>query len=145
MPAIHNHLTNTSKISSHGVSLSRTSNFRPLVSGDILLIRVKEEDLDKTRLMVQIQWLAFRMAAISRAAEVVDDLDAEPPSNTQELPTYPKGFLEFLASETEEFYMCFCPGAGRCTPHNDGQFLLMSKRLAQEIAHPNKHPNKVEV
>lgn len=87
--AIHEHLTNTSKISSHGVTLTRNDDFRPLVSEHIVLIRVREEDLDKTRLMIQLQWLALRMVAISGAAEVVDDLDSEPP-NPDELPTYCK-------------------------------------------------------
>jgi hypothetical protein len=58
------------------------------VSGNILLIRVKEEDLDKTRLLVQIQWLALRMAAISGAAEVVDDLipNLRRPRHKSQLP-----------------------------------------------------------
>lgn len=70
------------------------------MTGNILLIRVREEDLDKTRLLLQIQWLALRMAAKSGAAEVVDDLDPEPPRSLGELPTFPKTVLE---SGTYEF------------------------------------------
>lgn len=97
--AIHRHIANASKISSHGVSLSRTDNHRPLMTGNILFIRVREEDLDKTRVLIQIQWLALRMAAISGAAEVVDDLDSEPPSG-KELPTFPRALFQ---AQTDDF------------------------------------------
>ncbi|CAG9982223.1 unnamed protein product [Clonostachys byssicola] len=107
--AIHRHLTNTtntSMISSHGVSLHRMENHRPLVTGTILLIKVKEADLDKTRLLIQIQWLALRMAAISGAAEVVDELDSEPPGSLDELPTSRRAMLQ---AETDELYDVVLP------------------------------------
>ncbi|CAH0027667.1 unnamed protein product [Clonostachys rhizophaga] len=104
--AIYRHLANASKISSHGVSLSRTENHRPLVTGNILLIRVREEDLDKTRVLIQIQWLALRMAAISGAAEVVDDLDSEPPGSLDELPTSTRAIMQ---AETDELHNVVLP------------------------------------
>ncbi|KAK7216736.1 hypothetical protein V2G26_004739 [Clonostachys chloroleuca] len=104
--AIYRHIAYTSKISSHGVSLSRTENHRPLVTGNILLIRVREEDLDKTRVLIQIQWLALRMAAISGAAEVVDDLDSEPPGSIDEVPTSTRAIMQ---AETDEFYNVLLP------------------------------------
>ncbi|CAH0043438.1 unnamed protein product [Clonostachys solani] len=110
--AIYKHLTNTSKISSHGVTIARNADFRPLVSGHILFIRVKEEDLDKTRLMIQLQWFALRMVAISGAAEVVDDLDPEPPSSPDELPTYYK-MPDFEADELEDVDL---PSRGKSFP-----------------------------
>lgn len=54
-------------------------NHRPLITGDVLNIRVKPEDVEKTRLMIEIQWLALKMVAFCAAAEVIDELDSEPP------------------------------------------------------------------
>lgn len=62
-------------------------NHRPLITGDVLNIRVKPEDVEKTRLMIEIQWLALKMVAFCAAAEVIDELDSEPP-HLQELSTY---------------------------------------------------------
>jgi hypothetical protein len=79
--------TRTASASANGVSLCRMANHRPLITGDVLNIRVKLEDVEKTRLMIEIQWLALKMAAFCAAAEVVDELDPEP-LHLEELSTY---------------------------------------------------------
>ncbi|VUC30622.1 unnamed protein product [Clonostachys rosea] len=86
--AIKQGLNSASKVSTNGVSLCRMSNFRPLMTDDVVRIKVKAEDVEKTKLMIELQWLALRMVAFCAAAEVVDELDSEPRYRLQDLSTW---------------------------------------------------------
>ncbi|KAL6851284.1 hypothetical protein ACO1O0_008412 [Amphichorda felina] len=48
-------------------------------SGRIFILKVQADDLDKTQAVIEAQWLAIQMAALSGAGEVADDLDINPP------------------------------------------------------------------
>ncbi|CAH0026320.1 unnamed protein product [Clonostachys rhizophaga] len=84
--------TRTASASANGVSLCRLANHRPLITGDVPNIRVKPQDVEQTRLMIEIQWFALKMVAFCAAAEVVDELDPEPPQ-PEELSTCPEMLL----------------------------------------------------
>ncbi|CAG9991665.1 unnamed protein product [Clonostachys byssicola] len=79
--------TRTASASTNGITLCRMANHRPLITGDVLNIRFRPEDVEKTRLMIEYQWLALRMVAFCAAAEVVDELDPESP-HIEELSTF---------------------------------------------------------
>ena len=48
-------------------------------SGSILTFKVKREDLPRVKSLIEMQWLAIKMAAISGAGEAPDELRREPP------------------------------------------------------------------
>jgi hypothetical protein len=48
-------------------------------SGRIFTLKVEADDLHKTQTVIEAQWLALQIAALSGAGEVADDLDINPP------------------------------------------------------------------
>lgn len=60
-------------------AMARDENGRLIESGRELILKVEATDLDKIKTIIEAQWLAVRMAALSGAAEVADDLDTKPP------------------------------------------------------------------
>ncbi|KAL2752932.1 hypothetical protein ACRALDRAFT_1072723 [Sodiomyces alcalophilus JCM 7366] len=67
-----------SLISTKGATV-RDENGHLIESGRIVTLTVKTKDLEKMQLLIQANWLASQIAAISGAAEVVDQLDPDPP------------------------------------------------------------------
>lgn len=67
-------------------------------SGRIFTLKVQADDLDKTKTVIEAQWLALQMAALSGADEVADDLDINPPPSV--LP-YAKPVVIPTAAETD--------------------------------------------
>src|SRR5690554_2550414 len=57
----------------------RDQDGRLVESGRFFTLRVETRDLEKTRALIEAQWLAVRMAALSAAAEVADDLSYRSP------------------------------------------------------------------
>lgn len=69
------------------VSIARDEHGRVVESGHVLTLRAKANDLEKTKAIIDAQWLAIQMAAFSGAAQVADDLDRQPPPSLwEELP-----------------------------------------------------------
>ncbi|MBE3041259.1 hypothetical protein IMZ48_01465, partial [Candidatus Bathyarchaeota archaeon] len=60
-------------------AIARDENGRLIESGRLLTLKVEAKDLDKAKTVIDAQWLALRMAAVSGAAEVADELDKQPP------------------------------------------------------------------
>lgn len=57
----------------------RDEHGRLIETGRIFTLRVESKDLEKTKGMIQAQWIAVRMAAFSEAGEVAYKLDRECP------------------------------------------------------------------
>ena len=50
----------------------------PIESGDILTLKVKEEDLEKTKTVIETQWAVLKLAVICGAADVPYALSSVP-------------------------------------------------------------------
>lgn len=59
-------------------AMARDENGRIIESGRELILKVEAKDLDKIKTIIEAQWLAIQMAALSGAAEMADDLDKRP-------------------------------------------------------------------
>ncbi|KAG7119613.1 hypothetical protein HYQ45_014932 [Verticillium longisporum] len=57
------------------------SSGRPVESGHVFTLRAATADMAKTEAMIRTQWLMLKIAALSGAAEAVDNLDREPPTD----------------------------------------------------------------
>ena len=58
---------------------ARDQQGRLIESGRVFTLKVETGDLDKIKTVIDYQWLAVRMASMSGAAQVADDLEKEPP------------------------------------------------------------------
>lgn len=76
--SLRNSHRQTSLISTKGATV-RDENGRLMESGRLVTLMVETKDLEKMQLLIQANWLASQIAAISGAAEVVDQLDPKPP------------------------------------------------------------------
>lgn len=57
----------------------RDENGRLIETGRLFKLKVQAEDIQKTKILIDAQWLVMRMAAISGAGEAPDDLQWEMP------------------------------------------------------------------
>lgn len=65
-------------ISTKGAT-ARDENGHLLESGRVLSLKVDSKDIDKMKVIIEAQWLAVQIAALSGAGEVADELDKDPP------------------------------------------------------------------
>lgn len=63
----------------------RDENGRLVESGRVLTLKVETKDLDKVRTVIEAQWLAIRMAALSGAGRAPHKRKRKPPFSTAAL------------------------------------------------------------
>lgn len=81
---------------------------RSIETGRVFQLKVDQDDLEKTKAVIEAQWLLSRMAAFSGASEVWDQLDSESPSSYglqaaryQTMPTLQSPSRTSLSTEDE--------------------------------------------